>query len=136
MLNQMMNNLPIIDSTFRNQRPEPLICEYCGKEKPILSKDIPLVGKRWVHAACPCKEIRDNEFWEKQVQEATNRKIRQFLRLSSSIEELKKYSFDSLIIRPGMETAYEKMKESVECFENNGKLGLLIFGESGNGKTH
>ncbi|MBM6599549.1 ATP-binding protein [Priestia megaterium] len=131
-----MNNLPIIDSTFKNQKPEPLVCEYCGKEKSILPIDIPLVGKRWVHTACPCKEIRDNEFWERQVQEKTNRKIEQFLRLSSSIEELKEYSFNNLIIRSGMETAYKKLKESVEFFKDNGKLGLLIFGESGNGKTH
>ncbi|MEH6917496.1 ATP-binding protein, partial [Priestia megaterium] len=130
------NSLPITDSISENNKPMPITCEYCGKERPLLFKDIPLKGKRWVNAACPCIEVRENEFLERQVQEETNRKIRQFLRLSSSIEELRDYNFNNLKVRSGMETAYKKVQQFVENFKDNGKLGLLIFGESGNGKTH
>lgn len=136
MLNKITNNLPITDSISESNKPMPITCEYCGKERPRLFKDIPLKGKRWVNAACPCIEVRENEFLERQVQEEANRKIRQFLRLSSSIEELRDYNFNNLKVRSGMETAYKKMQQFVEHFEDNGKLGLLIFGESGNGKTH
>lgn len=136
MLNKITNSLPITDSISENNKPTPITCEYCGKERPILFKDIPLKGKRWVNAACPCIEVRENEFLERQVQEETNRKIHQFLRLSSSIEELRDYNFNNLKVRSGMETAYKKLQQFVEHFEDNGKLGLLIFGESGNGKTH
>ncbi|MEH7558847.1 ATP-binding protein [Priestia megaterium] len=136
MLNKITNNLPITDSTSENNKPTPITCEYCRKERPLLFKDIPLKGKRWVNAACPCIEVRENEFLEKQVQEEAYRKIRQFLRLSSSIEELRDYNFNNLKVRSGMETAYKKVQQFVEHFEDNGKLGLLIFGESGNGKTH
>ena len=136
MLNKITNNLQITDSISENNKPTPITCEYCGKERPMLFKDIPLKGKRWVNAACPCIEVRENEFLERQVQEEANRKVRQFLRLSSSIEELRDYNFNNLKVRSGMETTYKKIQQFVEHFEDNGKLGLLIFGESGNGKTH
>ncbi|MFD9361580.1 hypothetical protein CN497_08960 [Priestia megaterium] len=136
MLNKITNSLPITDSISEKTKPAPITCEYCGKERPMLFKDIPLKDKRWVNAACPCIEVRENEFLERQVQEETNRKIHQFLRLSSSIEELRDYNFNNLNVRSGMETAYKKVQEFVEYFEDNEKLGLLIFGESGNGKTH
>lgn len=136
MLKKITNSLPITDSICENNKPTPITCDYCGKERPMLFKNIPLKGKRWVNAACPCIEVRENEFLERQVQEETNRKIHQFLRLSSSIEELRDYNFNNLKVRSGMETAYKKVQEFVEHFEENEKLGLLIFGESGNGKTH
>lgn len=137
MLNKITNNLPITDSISESNKPTPIKCEYCGKERPLLFiRDIPLIGDKWINTACPCIEVRENEFLERQVQEETNRKIRQCLRLSSSIEELRDYSFNNLKVRSGMETALKKVQQFVEHFEDNRKLGLLIFGESGNGKTH
>lgn len=137
MLNKITNNLPITDSISENNKPTPITCEYCGKERPLLFiRDIPLIGDKWINTACPCIEVRENEFLERQVQEETNRKIRQCLRLSSSIEELRDYGFNNLKVRSGMEPALKKVQQFVEHFEDNGKLGLLIFGKSGNGKTH
>jgi len=136
MLNKIMNNLPITDSTSNNKEQEVILCEYCGKQRPMLVEDIPLVGKRRIHAACPCIEIREKEFKKRQERIDKKRKIKQFLRLSSSIEELKNYNFNNMKIREGMEKAYNKVIDSVNNFEKNGKIGLLIFGESGNGKTH
>ncbi|MDG0029081.1 ATP-binding protein [Priestia sp. Y58] len=137
MLNKKKNQIPITDSISEKNKPTPLTCEYCGKERPLLFiRDIALIGDKWVNAACSCIEVRENEFLKRQVQKETNRKTRQFLRLSSSIEELREYSFNNLKVRSGMETALKKVQQFVEHFEDNGKLGLLIFGESGNGKTH
>ncbi|MDN4862792.1 ATP-binding protein [Priestia megaterium] len=137
MPNKKKNQIPITDSISEKNKPTPLTCEYCGKERPLLFiRDIALIGDKWVNAACSCIEVRENEFLKRQVQKETNRKTRQFLRLSSSIEELREYSFNNLKVRSGMETALKKVQQFVEHFEDNGKLGLLIFGESGNGKTH
>ncbi|MEH7373294.1 ATP-binding protein, partial [Priestia megaterium] len=117
-------------------KPTPMTCEYCGKKKPLLFIDIPLIGEKWINAACACKVAREEEFKKRQSQEEANRKIREILSLSSSMKELKSYSFNSLKMRPGIETAYKKVRESVDNFNEYGKLGLLIFGQSGNGKTH
>lgn len=129
-------HLPITNSSSEQEKPEPMICDICGKDKPMLFIDVPLKGKRWVHCACEC-EVNEKERWkQEQKRREKNIQIKKILRLSSSIEELKNYSFENLTIRPGMENAYQEVKEAVRDFDSRGKLGILLFGESGNGKTH
>lgn len=39
-------------------------------------------------------------------------------------------------MRNGAEKAYQEIKSAVENFKERGKLGVFIFGETGNGKSH
>lgn len=135
-IRKAIDHLPITKNTNENDPPDQIPCEICGEPKPVLFLDIPLVGKRWVHAACKCAEIERKKWEDEQNRREKNRNIQKILRLSSSIEALKAYTWDNLKIRPGMEVAIEETKKAVEEFEERGRIGIHIFGASGAGKTH
>lgn len=116
---------------------EPIPCQYCGKDKPQTQIEHPFNGElRWVHCACPCEIERMNEF--KREQEAKQRRVRinRTLKLSSAMEEIKDMTFTNYKNRPGTESAYEEVRAAIDNFEERGKLGVFIFGETGNGKSH
>lgn len=131
-----IDHLPITNSSDENDKPDPIPCEICGEDRPQLFLDIPLKGKRWVHCACECKIQQQEAYKKEQEQAEKNRKIQKILRLSSSMDELKSYTWDNIKIRPGMEKSLEEVKEAVSAFKERGKLGVMLFGDSGNGKTH
>lgn len=135
-MKKVLDHLPITNSSNENEKPEPIQCDYCGKDKPQLFIDVPLIGHRWVFSACPCETKRNKEFYEEKQKAEDRREINKLLRLSSSYEELKSFTWDNLNIRDGMESSYETVKKAVKEFKTRGKLGVLLFGESGNGKTH
>jgi len=58
------------------------------------------------------------------------------LRLSSSMDDIKNMSFENFKPREGSEDAYREVKDAVENFDKREKLGIFIFGETGNGKSH
>lgn len=135
-LKKAIDHLPISNSSSEQEPPEPITCEKCGKDRERLFIDIPLIGKRWVHSACECK-IQEHEDWKAEQERITrSRKITKILRLSSSMEQLQSYTWENIKLRPGMEQAYKEVREAVQQFEERGKLGVLLFGESGNGKSH
>ncbi|XGA31188.1 ATP-binding protein [Virgibacillus sp. CBA3643] len=45
-------------------------------------------------------------------------------------------SFSNFDPRKGSEDAQKEVKDAVENFKDRGKLGVFIFGETGNGKSH
>lgn len=135
-MKQAINHLPISNSSNKDEKPEPIPCKVCGEDRPQLFIDIPLIGERWVSAACEC-HVKEQEQWKQDQQRLEkSRKIRKILHLSSSMEELQSYTWENIKIRPGMENAYKEVKEAVEHFDERGKIGVLLFGESGNGKSH
>lgn len=135
-MKKVLDHLPISNSSNENEKPDPIQCDYCGKDKPQLFINVPLIGDRWVFSACPCETKRNQDFYDDQKKAEHRREINKLLRLSSSYDELKSFTFDNLKIRKGMENGIETVKKAVNEFGDRGKLGVLLFGESGNGKTH
>ena len=135
-IRKALEHLPITNSSSEKDKPEPRPCEHCGTEKPQLFLEIPLIGKRWVYAACPCEKQRQEEWDKEQEQREKNHHIKKLLHLSSSIEQLRKLKWETLKVRKGMETSMEAVKDAVKEFKERGNLGVFLFGESGNGKTH
>jgi DNA replication protein DnaC len=135
-MQKILDRLPISNSSNEKEKPKSIACEVCGKDRPQLFLEIPLVGNRWVYSACECKIQEQEKFKQYQEQQEKKRKIQKILRLSSSMDQLKTYTWENLTVRPGMESAFKEVKEAVENFKDRGKLGVLLFGESGNGKTH
>jgi DNA replication protein DnaC len=134
-IEKVIGHLPISNSLDEKNKPEPTLCSNCGEPRNQLFIDIPLIGKRWVSSACPCVILDQEKFEAEQKRREKQHKIRKLLHLSSSTEQLREFTWDKLIFRPGMESAIEEVKEAVANFKERERLGILLFGESGNGKT-
>lgn len=132
-MSAFLQSLPISGSI---DEPEAVYCEYCKKEKAQVLRDIPLIGKRWTVIACECELKELEERKEEQKQRKKRLKINRLLRLSSANEDLRKMTFDNYHIRNGCEHSYEEVMDAVKNFKKREKLGFMIFGETGNGKTH
>lgn len=116
---------------------EPIKCQYCEKDKPQTQIEHPFTGElRWVYCACPCEIDRLNEFKREQAAAKKRIRINKTLKLSSAMDEIKDMTFANYKNRPGTESAYEEVRNAVDNFDERGKLGVFIFGETGNGKSH
>lgn len=121
------------DST---NKPASVYCEYCGQEKQMVLRTIKGIGERWTVTACECEIQKIDDMKREQEKREKKRRIMNALKISSDIEDLKAMTFTNYRQRPGTEQAIKEVKRCVELFEDRGKQGLLIFGETGNGKTH
>lgn len=120
-----------------SSKPEPVKCEHCGEEKPMMQIKHPFKKEmRWVVCACPCEIKREEEFKRKQEAYERRNRINKALKLSSSMEDIKVMTFDNYKMRKGAESAHKEIENAVQHFEKRGKLGTFIFGETGNGKSH
>ncbi len=118
-------------------KPSPIQCEICGKDKPQTQVEHPFKkDMRWVHCACPCEVAKNKQFWDDQKKAEKRIKINRALKLSSAMEDIKSMTFDNFQMRNGTGPAYQEIASAVENFEERGKLGVFIFGETGNGKSH
>lgn len=118
-------------------KPEPFQCEICGEDKPQTQIKHPFKDEmRWVHCACPCKIKEMEDFKRDQASKDRQLKINKLLRLSSSMEDIKSMTFENYKARKGTENSYEEVRSAVENFKERGKMGVFIFGETGNGKSH
>lgn len=116
---------------------DPIPCKYCGKDKPQTQIEHPFNGEmRWVHCACQCELDRINEFNRDQSAAKKRARINKTLKLSSAMEEIKDMTFANYKDRPGTESAYQEVRKAIDNFDERGKLGVFIFGETGNGKSH
>lgn len=116
---------------------EPIPCQYCGKDKPQTQVEHPFTKEmRWVHCACPCEIERIKEFNREQESAKKRIRINRSLKLSSAMDEIKDMTFSNYKNRPGTESAYEEVRNAIDNFDERGKLGVFIFGETGNGKSH
>jgi len=132
-MKNVLNRLPISSST---DKPDPVYCSHCGVERKQILKEIPLIGERWVVCACSCRiqELKRQEEEQKRVKK--QKRIERMMKLSSTNRELRTMTFKNFMQREGGEKAYEEVKDAVKRFEERENLGLMIFGETGNGKTH
>lgn len=116
---------------------EPIQCQYCGMDKPQTQIEHPFLEEmRWVHCACQCEIDRLDEFKREQKAKEKRIRINRALKLSSAMEDIKGMTFDNYKIRPGTESSYQEIRSAIDNFEERGKLGTFIFGETGNGKSH
>lgn len=131
-IQKAIEHLPMSSSTNK----KPLTCSFCGKVKERIQKFVPLLGKRWVTVACEC-ELKDLENQKlEQEQKRKKERIIHALKLSSSLDDIQKFSFENFRMRPGTEAAFDEIQDAVLKFEERGSLGVMLFGISGNGKSH
>lgn len=97
---------------------------------------IPGMGERWTVNACECEIKRMDNWKREQENREKKRRIQEALKISSDIEDLKSMTFENYEPRKGTEQAVREVRKAVQNFDNRGKQGLLIFGVTGNGKTH
>ena len=130
-LNQMMTNLGASNSLNK------LYCQECGKERKQTQIKHAFEDRlMWVPIACECsikilEDIKNNE-----ARTYKRNKINRILKLSSSYGELKTLTLSNYKDRNGNETAKDEIIDAVNNFDERGKLGVFIFGETGNGKSH
>ncbi len=133
-MEQILSRAGMSDSL---DKPDPIQCSNCGKDKPQTQVLHPIKNEmRWVHCACPCEIKRLEDF--KKEQELNDRKVKinKALKLSSAMADIRSMTFDNYKIRDGSQEAYEEIRSAVDNFDERKKLGVFIFGETGNGKSH
>ncbi|WP_438310879.1 ATP-binding protein [Sporosarcina sp. FA9] len=133
-MNKILANSGMSDSL---SKPEPIPCEVCGMGRPQTQIEHPFKKvMTWVHCACPCVVVKNEKFWSDQKNADKQIKINRALKLSSAMEDIKSMTFDNFQGRSGTKAAYEEIMSAVKNFDKRGKLGVFIFGETGNGKSH
>ncbi|WP_251046552.1 MULTISPECIES: ATP-binding protein [unclassified Oceanobacillus] len=133
-MNNILTNSGMSNST---SKPEPLICESCGEERPMTKVQHPFKDEiRWAHCACPCKIKEMEDFDREQKSKSRRIRINKLLKLSSSMDDIKEMTFNNYKKRNGAESSYEEVVKAVKNFKERGKEGVFIFGETGNGKSH
>lgn len=133
-MEQILSQAGMSDSL---DKPDPVQCDFCGKDKPQIQMQHPIKDEmRWVHCACPCEIKRHEDFKKEQELKKRKVKINRALKLSSAMEDIKSMTFDNYKIRDGAQQAYEEIRSAVINFDERKKLGVFIFGETGNGKSH
>lgn len=133
-MNNMLSRLGMSDSL---NKPEPVQCDVCGKDKPQAEIEHPFKKEmRWVTCACPCQIEAIERFEKDQELRRKRLKIERSLKLSSAMDDIKTMTFDNYQLRNGAESSYTEILDAVKNFKERGKLGVFIFGETGNGKSH
>jgi len=115
---------------------EKHICPYCQNVVP--KKRITLFNREYtVQPVCDCEaEARDRE-WEEAQERFRKREIERRFSISDEGERFSQYRFDTFIPVQGTEAALRMAREFAETFgERKDGLGLLIWGQPGNGKSH
>lgn len=134
MMENTLRNLGMSDSS---SKPDPIPCEVCGKDKPQELIEHPFKKEmRWVYCACPCQVAQNKQFWDDQKKAEKRIRINRALKLSSAMDDIRSMTFDNYQSRSGNSAAYEEVVSAVANFDERGKLGVFIFGETGNGKSH
>lgn len=110
-------------------------CEICGSLVPKLEMEI-LGKKRIVQPACKCESNKDVEDRKKKAEQDEKERIRRLFSISNMGDRYLNASFDSFIIRPGSEVAYKIAKKYSADLHALDGMGILIWGEYGNGKTY
>ncbi|OYD58446.1 hypothetical protein CGZ90_00665 [Fictibacillus aquaticus] len=118
-------------------KPMPVLCPVCQKEYPIIQIKHPITGEdRWVICACQCDIDKLDREKQEQENYLKKKRIQHALRLSSSLEDIRAMTFENLKMRNGYQSSVDEVKDAVLHFDERGKQGLFLFGETGNGKSH
>lgn len=118
-------------------KPDPIECGKCKEDKPQTQVKNPFNGRlQWVHCACPCEIKEMEDFKRDQANNAKRIKIERLLKLSSAMDDIKSMTFDNFNMRKGAEESHKEIRHAVDNFSEREKLGVFVFGETGNGKSH
>lgn len=118
-------------------KPEPIKCDTCSEDKPQIQVEHPFNKKmHWVHCACPCEIKEMEDFKRDQAGKAKRIKIERLLKLSSAMDDIKSMTFENYQDRTGTSESHKEIRDAVDRFVEREKLGVFIFGETGNGKSH
>ncbi|MGK5512268.1 ATP-binding protein [Brevibacillus formosus] len=109
-------------------------CIHCRKE--IKRMNLELLGKPF-RPLPTCKCVVEIEREKQQAQEREERKRRLKTAYSKSImnDDLVNARLSNFTIRPGTEVAFDKACKYLKTWAES-KLGMLMFGQPGNGKSH
>ncbi|NEZ46130.1 ATP-binding protein [Clostridium niameyense] len=127
----MAKNLEMKELEFKLET-----CPKCGK--PI-NKKIKILNKTMiVPVICDCikREIEENE--EIQLNKEKQIRLKQIINNSLMDEKFKNSRFDNWDFSKGTKRMYDIGNKYIKGFKDMKKesIGLLIYGEPGNGKTH
>lgn len=132
-MNQILNRLGMSNSTSKPEKQ----CDDCGKEINFIQIQHPFKDQlNWVPTACECVLKKQVDWDKEQKLREKNIRIKRALKLSSTMDDIKSMNFENYLMRNGVSAAYNEVKNAIENFEDRGKLGIFIFGETGNGKSH
>lgn len=133
----MQNILTQAGMSNSTDKPEPVSCKTCGEDKPQTQVKHPFTQKmHWATCACPCEIQELEDFEEEQKRRAKRVRINKMLKLSSTLDDIRNLSFGNFAVRPGSEDSRNEIIDAVKRFEERKKLGVFLFGETGNGKSH
>lgn len=129
-LNQMWNKMS-------SESREAKYCPICKQEKPTIKIKHPFKDEMTeVRPICKCEAEEDEKFWQKQKDDERKRKINKILKMSSELANIKEFTFDNYERRKGNEAVIDEVKKAVNNFDQKDRMGLFIFGVTGNGKSH
>lgn len=121
-----------------SSRPEPIPCPICGQ--PINPFSLSVFGEiRWYPGTCECIKRREMELELKQKEQERLSFCQQLIEKSGMAPKLLQSTFSNWNNAEGTETSYQKANQITKLFKTEDLCnipGLLLFGISGNGKTH
>lgn len=138
-------------ATIRNPKPEPIVCNFCGKKLEYTVEGEGIFAYYQPPARCECKgaknywtiyDERMKEIEEKCDQivakERRRREVEKLLKRSHLGVRFSKRTFDTFMVKDSNKDSYKKALDYAENFEKYEKegLGLLLTGPVGTGKTH
>lgn len=129
--------------------PEPIKCEYCGKEIFPLGVVRDQKISRWFHPFCDCSEAKEarereqekeiHEIVRKGQEQARQAKIEKMVEGCGMKKRFMNRTFDNFdAMKRDQMTAYTIAKNYARDFEEvkEDGQGLYFYGSNGTGKTH
>lgn len=126
------------DLTTKNgteSHSEGVVCEHCGDLVPPMEVEV-LGRTRWVQPVCKCEaDIRKEEIVKYQNVQR-EREVRELFSISDLGERFQTSSFENFKMRTGAENAEKISRYYADNFDEFGLESILLWGVSGNGKSH
>jgi len=138
-LGEILKSNPLLSKPTKNREDLTRTCPVCSKTLNPVEVDF-LGQKKLCPIRCQC-EIDEYERQEKERREAERRRrVQKYFSIADVGEKLKDASFKDYEKVQGNQIAFREAALFVKEFEARKKLpsqkGLLIYGRSGNGKSH
>lgn len=124
----------MIGQHLKEQDSEPYHCPVCGRFVPLKEVNLPW-GKSYVQPKCECDVQREMARLNMLRDAERKDRIEKYFRFSTIGDRFDSYTFDRFVVRQGTEEAYKMAREFAERFDEQ-ELGLFIYGDPGNGKSH
>lgn len=110
-------------------------CPFCKQVVPKLELEV-LGIKKVVQPHCHCEVVNFEKGVNESVELKQRREIERKFSISSLGERFAESRFGAFNLREGAENAAKQAHSYAKSFGEYGENSLLIWGESGNGKSH